>query len=251
MDRQIKSLASSSAIVGVEPIKLSIVVPAYNEGQNVAVVVEQAIQTLAENDWVESYELILVDDGSTDDTGQIARNMGQEYECVRVIHHPTNQGFGAALKTGYDNARGEYVTLIAGDGEIGMDQALNLFREIGEADLMVSKRLRSVPAYREVLSWGVRLLMRFIVGFDASEADGIHVIRRDVLQELNLRSKTGLLNLEILMQCFARGCVIKSGFMQASPRLSGKSKVTNLPTILKTLWEMIKLRVALLKEGYG
>lgn len=251
-DSKIKSSAAQAVVTRVKPVKLSIVIAAYNEGQNVALVVEQSIQVLTANEWAGLYELILVDDGSTDETGQITRNLAQKYEDrVKVFHHPTNRGFGAALKTGFAHACGEYVTLIPGDGEVGVDQALKLFHDMGEADLMLSRRQRSVPTYRKALTGGFQLLTRWIIGADVSEMEGIYVIRGEVLKKLKLKSETGLVNFEILLQCRARGCLIKSGIMQASPRLSGQSKVANLPTVLKTLWEMFKLRLTLIREGYA
>lgn len=224
-------------------VTLSIVVPAYNEATNVAPVVNEILGGMAENPWVGSYEVVLVDDGSRDETGAIMDRLAQEHREVTVAHHPTNLGFGAALRTGFARSRGKYVTLITADGEIGVDQSLRLFREMGDRDLMLSSRERTVGVGRSVLTWGVNWMIRLILGFWPDNTVGIYVVRGDLLRSMPLHSDTGLVNLEVMLYCRDRGCSIaKSGVTQARPRLSGESKVTNLRTIVRTLWEMMKLR---------
>ena len=222
---------------------ISVVIPAFNEADNLPIVVRESVQTLEAGAWKDRWELILVDDGSTDGTGAAADRLSRDYAGVIALHHAMNQGLGGALKTGYDAARGDYVTLISGDGEIGVDQALRLLEQIGTADLMVSRRVRAADVSRSVLTFGFQLLTRVLTGFDPSEMGGIYVIRRSVLQALRLRASTGVLNYEVLMQCAARRCEIRSGLMETRPRLSGRSKVTNLRTITRTVWELAKLRM--------
>lgn len=224
-------------------VNLSIVVPAYNEAGNVEPVVNEILQTLSENPWVGPYEVVLVDDGSRDETGAIMDRVAKEHSQLTVAHHETNRGFGAALKTGFTRSRGKYVTLITADGEIAVDQPLRLYREIGNRDLMLSQRERTVGAGRTMLTWGVGWMMRLILGFWPDNSVGIYVVRGDLVRSMPLYSDTGLVNLEVILHCQDRGCSIAtSGFTHARPRLSGESKVTNLRTIVRTLWEMFKLR---------
>lgn len=222
---------------------LSIVVPAFNEGENVAPVVREIVETIAANPWVGSYEVVLVNDGSRDDTGAVMERLKQDYPQLSVWHHDTNRGFGAALRTGFLRSRGRTVSFITADGEIGVDQALRLYREMADYDLLLSGRARTVGADRKVLTWGVDLMVRLLLGFWHDNSVGIYAVRGDVLRAIPLRSDTGLANLEVILYCQERKLKIgKSGVTQARPRLSGQSKVTNLPTILRTLWEMWRLR---------
>lgn len=224
-------------------VNLSIVVPAYNEAANVAPVVNEILQTLSDNPWVGPYEVVLVNDGSRDETGAIMDRLAQEHSQLTVAHHETNRGFGAALKTGFARSRGRYVTLITADGEIGVDQPLRLFREMSDHDLILSRRERTVGVGRTVLTWGVDWMVRLILGFWLDNTVGIYVVRGDLVRSMPLYSGTGLANLEVILQCQNRGCKIaRSGVTETRPRLSGESKVTNLPTIFRTLWEMLKLR---------
>lgn len=222
---------------------LTIVVPAFNEGPNLAPVVREIVSTVAANPWVGPYEIVLVNDGSRDDSAATLARLGNEVPQLRVFHHETNRGFGAALKTGFTNSRGRAVGFISADGEIGVDQPLRLFKEMGETDLMLSGRARSVGAGRSFLTWGVNWTSRLLLGFWPDDSVGIWVIRGDLLRSLPLHSNSGLVNLEIILHCKAQHrSIVLSGVTQARPRLSGESKVTNLSTILQIFWEMWKLR---------
>lgn len=226
-------------------VVLSIVIPAFNEELNVCPVVDELVDVLAANPTSPTYEIILVDDGSTDGTLAEFKKLESKYDSVKVVGHPVNKGFGAALRTGYAASRGEFVTLTTSDGEFDPKEVLQLFVDIGDADLMLSRRERSPQvtlSSRSLLSAGFQACSRFLLGFDPSEIMGVYVIRREVLRRLDLRSNTGMMNIELQMMCFAAGCRVRYGTLSVRLRLSGDSKVTNLPTLVKTLYEMIKLR---------
>lgn len=228
---------------------LSIVVPAYNEAANVAPVVDEILRTLGDNPWVGPYEVVLVNDGSRDDTGAIMDRLAKEHPELTVAHHETNRGFGAALKTGFARSRGDTVGFVTADGEVGVDQVLMFFRDMGDSDLVLSRRERTVGVDRKVLTWGFDVMVRLILGFWIDKTVGIYLVRGDVVRSMALFSDTGLANLEVILNCRARGCrIATSGVMQARPRLSGASKVTNLRTIIRTLCEMMKLRWRLIRS---
>ena len=224
-------------------VGLTLVVPAYNEAANVAPVVDEILKALGRNPWVGSYELLLVDDGSRDGTGAVMDRLASQHPAVLVAHHETNRGFGAALRTGFARSRGEAVGFVTADGEVGIDQVLGFLRDLGDNDLVLSRRERTVSVDRKVLTWGFDLMVRLILGFWIDKTVGIYLVRGDVVRSMTLFSDTGLANLEVILNCRARGCrIVTTGVMHARPRLSGDSKVTNLPTIVRTLREMMKLR---------
>lgn len=232
-----------------EDINLTIVVPAFNEGPNVTPVVREIVDTIAGSPDIGPYEVMLVNDGSSDDTGAIMDGLAAKYPQLRVFHHETNRGFGAALKTGFTNSRGRAVSFITADGEIGVEQALRLYREIGDYDLLVSGRERVVGADRKFLTWGVVLAMRVVLGFWHDGSMGIYIVRGDVLRSIPLHSETGLANLEVVLYCQDRKLKMgKSGVTQTRQRLSGQSKVANLTTISLIFWEMWKLRLRIRRE---
>lgn len=231
---------------------LSIVVPAYNEGPNITPVVREIVDTVDHHPWVGSYEILLVNDGSTDATGETMNQLAAELRQVRVFHHPKNRGFGAALKTGFANSRGGAVTFTTADGEIPIDNALRLLREMGDRDLMLSGRTRTVTATRNVLTFGVNWISRILLGFWPDDSVGIWVIRGGLLRSFELHSETGLVNLEIILHCREqRRSIALSGVTAARPRLSGESKVTNLPTVVSIFREMWQLRRRIRRRARG
>jgi dolichol-phosphate mannosyltransferase len=232
------------------PIQLSIVIPAYNEADNIPLVIQDTVATLESSALAGRYELLLVNDGSSDDSQRVADDLARQYACLRVFQHAQNMGMGEALKTGFKNSRGAHVTFIAGDGEIKADQALRLYQQMGDADMMTSTRLgyvegksiRTRSVYRGVLSWGFRTCARMILGCNPEKLTGIYVIRGGIVRSLPLHARTSLVSLEIYLHCVYSGANMKHGEIIICRRLSGTSKIANVSGIWHQLWEMIKLR---------
>src|SRR5262249_26754575 len=114
--------------------------------------------------------------------------------------------------------------------------------------VIASRRDRPGNRHRNFLTGAFHLLLRMLLGFDARGLDGIFVIRGDLLRGLPLRSSTGLVNLETLMRCSRLGLPIAHGVMHVSPRLSGRSKVANLRTMMRLFGEIVALRAAMAEE---
>lgn len=226
---------------------LTVVIPAFNESANVGPVVAEVLEAGRRQPAVDSLEVLIVDDGSRDGTSEAADALAAQHSEVRALHHPVNRGFGAALRTGFSASRGRYVTLITADGEMDPAQVFALFASMGDADLMLGMRERTVSAYRNVLTFGLHILMRLILGFVPDPITAL-IVRGELLRRMDLQSNTGLANLEVRLYCRMWGCRIRTGPTQVRPRLSGESKVTNIPTMIKTFWEMAKLRRALRKR---
>ena len=224
------------------PIRLTVVIPAFNEAANVGIVIADTLGVLDREAWGGAAQLVVVDDGSADATRTIVADWARRDSRVLAAWHGVNRGFGAAVRTGYAAATGEFVAIIPADGEVRIGEVLKLLALMDGADLAVSRRLRDGAARREWLTRTFHLMMRLLTGFDPAGMDGIFVIRRDVLQQIPLRSNTGLLHVELLMQCARRRCRTIAGMMQATPRLSGESKVANIRTVSKIFWELVKLR---------
>lgn len=221
-------------------VELSVVIPAFNEADNLSPVVSEALGVFSSASWIGSFELIVVDDGSSDGTAAVAEQLRSFSPNVVVLHHAKNRGFGAALKTGFAASRGRLVSMISADGEVGPDQVVNLIRAMGDADLVLGYRERKVSIYRRLLTLGQNTLLRVLVGFVPKEVL-IYVVNGELLRGLPLRSETGLVNLEVQMHCHRTKCRTRSAVARARPRLSGVSKVANARTMWRTYLEMVKL----------
>jgi glycosyltransferase involved in cell wall biosynthesis len=215
----------------------------YNEEENIEPVVRNTTAEL-DRHFPGDYELVIVDDGSSDNSYAASVDCAGKYPGVKICRHKENAGFGAALRTGYLASRGQYVSLIPADGEVEVDQVVKLYYEMESADLIISQRNRSVPFHREILTAGWWFCMKLFLGFDV-RIEGIMVMRRSLLDQIGLErvtANTGLVNIEIPMRAIKLGCDWKQSVIDTKPRLSGESKVVNLRTTLLTLWETFKLR---------
>jgi glycosyltransferase involved in cell wall biosynthesis len=245
-------LPAEAATPALHPFELSIVIPAFNEAENLEQVFAQMVDRLNLTSLKNRYELIFVNDGSTDETGRLIDKLASEYSFVTALHHTKNQGMGASLVTGFRKTQGHYVTLLPADGEISVDNVIRFHKAIHKADLLVSSRecpdvaiQREVrPLSRQILSWGNRTLMRMILGFDPKGMEGIFMIKGDILREISFKSQSGLVILEIIFQCHKAKRTICKDVMVYQPRLGGQSKVTNARMILKTFLDILKLRLS-------
>ena len=227
-------------------IELSVVMFAFNEAENVRPVMEEALEYLRGR--VDRYELILVDDGSTDDTRACADAVAADDDSVKVISHETNRGIGAALKTGYGAASLEWVTLLPADGQVPPDQ-IDRFLELRHGhDLVICHypdRFEEADNFgRKVLSRGLRALTFMATGV-SNRLDGAYLIHRDYLQRVPLKSDTFFLNLELPIRAIRAGARVAETTLHIRPRRAGSSKVLSWRRIADVSLEMGKLGVEL------
>lgn len=219
---------------------LSLIIPAYDEEQNIEEVVrnvDHVFKTV-----FEPYQIIVVNDGSSDRTGELAEALSEKIPVLKVLHHAVNRGLGEALKTGYHHADFEYISFVPADGQIAPSEIVKLAKQMGDADMVISNyHEREDSRFRLVLSGTWRILMKMILNFDLG-SQGPYLFKRRLLNEVDLRSSTGLLNLEFPMKVSVLGGKMNTVKISCKPRLQGTSKVTNLSTMIKTFYEMVKLR---------
>lgn len=239
-----KEQDDSSAGVG-----LSLIIPAYNEEGCLEKVV-QAACAAAEDDDLEEFEILVVDDGSIDATGSVAEAVAGRDSRVRVLHHPARRGLGEALRTGYQSASLEYVTWLPADGQFDMKDSLRLLRSIGEADIVISdvrpvSRIRADSLGKLLLSKGLRIVSRALVR-GLTTYSGLLLFRRRVLDKVALTGRTGVVNFELIHKALKSGYTVKrAGFYVAvAPRMAGRSKVANLRTIMGHFLEIIRMRLS-------
>ncbi|MEZ4704193.1 MAG: glycosyltransferase family 2 protein [Bdellovibrionota bacterium] len=171
---------------------LSIVVPAYNEEQHIYKVVDSLIESrpkILQGTHFADIEIVVVNDGSIDGTAKELDKISREY--VQVCTHPINMGYGAALKTGFEAAKGQYLAFMDGDGTIDpmnfveMSQAM----EAKNVDMVVGKRFGTkssgMPKIRKIGNYFFAYLLSFLAGEKVEDtASGIRLFKREVLSRL-------------------------------------------------------------------
>src|SRR5690349_5879368 len=138
--RVFKAAAISAKASNYELAGVSVFLPCHNEEGNVLRVVTELDDVLSRSSW--AYEIIVVDDGSSDRTGQIADDLAAARRNIKVVHHRTNRGYGAAVISGIRAAAQPWVVLCDGDGQFEVSDILKLLGRAGEYDVIVGRRVR-------------------------------------------------------------------------------------------------------------
>jgi dolichol-phosphate mannosyltransferase len=221
---------------------LSIVVPAYNEEFNVDHTVRAADAALRECA-AKRLEWIIVDDGSTDGTWSEITGLADSISNVIPVKHPANRGLGAAVWTGMSQASSEWCTWMPADGQCPPQSFLDMVQLADDSDLILLMRHENKRGqWRRVLSLALYGWMRVMFAFDPYGFSGVYLVRKRLLRGMSLLSTTAVQNYAVAIHCRKNRCRIRQMPAAIHSRLSGKSKVANLPTMLRTLYDILKLR---------
>jgi len=200
-----------------------------------------------------SFELLIIDDGSTDGSGELASELTRDEPEVRIVRHQENRGLGEVYRTGFRQARGQWLTFFPADGEVPADCLAAFLQSMPENDLLlglIPQTKRPWPAV--LLSFCERSLYRLLFGA-FPPFQGIFMIRTEELRRHRLRSRgRSWVNLkELIIRATRRGCRYQSVPTSLRGRYGGVSKVRNLRIILLNLLEAFRLRAVMLREQLG
>ena len=236
-------LSQSEANGGVVH-ELSVVLPAFNEEANVERVVRECVAYLT--DRMPDYELLLVNDGSRDRTGEVLLRLATEFPQMRPLHHPQNRGYGAALRTGFDAATKRFVFYMDGDGQFDIrDLDLVLRLATDEDHIVTGFRIeRRDPFVRRLnakLFGG--FLVRVMLGVRVRDLNcAFKLIPRKVLGQIRLESSGALISAELYGRAMRRGFGIKEVGVRHYPRTAGVQTGAHLSVILRAFYDLARLR---------
>lgn len=225
--------------------QISVVVMAYNEAGTLEVVVREIHKVLEE--LARTFEVLIVDDGSDDGTGELADWLAETLPNVRVVHHGANLGLGGVYRTGFAQARGDQVTFFPADGQFPATIISQFVPLMENADMVLGylpEQKRSLIG--QMLSTLERLLYRLLFG-PLPRFQGICMFRRALLEQFELQSsgRGWAVLMELIIRTCQGGHRVISVPTTMRPRLSGRSKVNNLRTIWANLRQVIELRCQL------
>jgi len=229
----------------VAAVPLSLVVFAYNEASNVPSVLPEILAWLSGRG--APFELLFVDDGSTDGTGDAARAVLGDRPGGKVLRHERNRGIGAALKTGVRAAGLPWMTFLPCDGQIAPQELDVLLQAAGDhgVDVVFSVyRDRDDGWHRTLLSAGVRGLIRGLFGVEM-RSDGPYLFRRALFDPDVLLPDTFFLNFEFPIRVMRQGIPYKVVSISCVPRRSGRSKSTGLKRVAGVARDLLSLRLRL------
>jgi glycosyltransferase involved in cell wall biosynthesis len=221
---------------------LSIFFPCFNEEPNVEKVALGALAVARRIS--DDYEIIIVNDGSSDRTGEIADRLSRQYPEIRVVHHERNKGYGAALQSGFKSARKELVFYTDGDGQFNIEEITKLLPLIEEYDIVSGYRInRRDPVIRKVNAflWGT--LVNLLFKFKISDVDSaFKLYRREIFDQITMESQGALIDTEVLAKARAKGFTITEVGVTHYPRQAGEQTGAKLTVIIKAFKELFKLK---------
>ena len=228
---------------------LSVFLPSHNEEPNVERVVRGYLAALPK--FADDYEVIVVDDGSRDRTGEIADRLAAEDAHVRVVHHPVNRGYGGAVTSGIRAAKMPYVLLSDGDGQFDPNEVGKLTPFVPEYDVVAGRRAHRADHFIRKLngkSW--TLLVRMLLGVGISDIDcGFKLFKREYLERIELRARGAMISTELMARLAGAGAKVREVEVTHLPRLAGEQSGANLKVVARAFRELLELYGELRREG--
>jgi glycosyltransferase involved in cell wall biosynthesis len=228
---------------------ISIFMPCYNEAGNIQRVTERALEVLG-GLGVE-YELILVDDGSSDETGRIADEIAASNSMVKVVHHERNLGYGAALQSGFKTASKELVFYTDGDGQFDMGEMPPLLSLMDECDIVSCYRIdRQESPARKLNAWCWTRLVCLLFGLKVRDIDcAFKLYKREIFGRIEMSSTGALIDAEILARAVRKGYKITQRPVHHYPRTVGEQTGAKISVIFRAFKELFKLYSKIRKEN--
>ena len=226
---------------------LSVFFPAHNEAESLARTVTSAVTAL-ERLGLQDLEIILVDDGSTDGTAAIAQRLAAKDSRIRLVHHPMNRGYGAALRSGFAAARRDWIFYTDSDGQFDLSDIDRLLPYARDFDAVVGYRIRrSDHPMRRVNQALWSGLVRRMLGVDVRDVDcAFKLVRRASLERIGpLVSEGAVISAELVVKLQRSGARLTQVGVPHHPRVAGKPSGGNPHVIARAFRELFQLRRAL------
>jgi glycosyltransferase involved in cell wall biosynthesis len=219
---------------------LSVFFPVYNDAATVARVTDKALRVCAEI--ADTYEVIIVDDGSPDASGHIADRLAHEHDSVRVIHHGHNRGYGAAVRAGLDACRYEWICFTDGDDEYDLRDLKKLWRLRHHYDLIITFRyVRRYSGFRILVSRVYNVVLRHMFFTRYRDVStGLRLVRKPLVDELTLEATSPFIGAEIAIKSMLKGYRVGELGIQTFPREFGRGSATSPTNIYRTIVDMIR-----------
>ena len=226
---------------------ISVFFPCYNDAKSIGKLVEDALLILKKNS--RKYEVIVIDDGSTDKSPRILKNLSQQYPRLKLVLHKKNVGYGAALRSGFKKAKYDLIFYTDGDGQY----------DVGELPILVSlmtknvdfingmKMSRQDPNYRIFIGNFYSFFARWAFWLPVNDVDcDYRLIRKKIINKIKLKSSSGAICVELVKKAQRAGARFRQVSVFHYQRKHGQSEFFKPQNIIKSLWEIFRLWLTLM-----
>ncbi len=239
--QQSMNAGSTASITAQIPGSLSLVLPAHNEAGNIEAVVRRAVEVLPA--YTDDFEIIVVNDGSRDDTPRIVDRLAQEDGRIRLVNHEVNRGYGAALRSGFAETRCDYVMFMDADRQFDIADIRLLAPFVSQFDVVAGFRMeRHDPLLRRVNAEIFNVAIRILFGVHMRDIDcAFKIFRGDLLRSLDLTAPGALINTEIQAKLRRQGATLEQVGVHHFPRIAGQATGGSLRVIVRAMGETVLL----------
>ncbi len=224
-------------------LSISVVLPAHNEAENIRITVENCIAYLEQN--VLDYEVVVVNDGSTDYTQKIVEELQSTNSKVVLVNHTVNMGYGSALRSGFDKASCEYIFFMDSDGQFDINDLDRLIPLVSAKDVVIGYREDRADSFiRSLNAWLYGLYIYLTFGLRVRDMDcAFKVFPKKAYQDIRpIKSSGALFSAEFLIKLKRNGLILKEVPVRHFPRRFGTQSGANIKVILRMFKESWKLR---------
>jgi glycosyltransferase involved in cell wall biosynthesis len=227
------------------------VLPAYNEADNVEPMVAEATPALQAV--TDDFEIVVVDDGSSDGTADATRRAMETHSHVRLVQHPVNRGFGASVFSGFTNAQKDWIFYSDADRQFVLSELESFVPAMETADLIAGYRApRKDPFMRVLYGKGWSMLCTLTFGYTVRDVDcGFKLFRREIIEKLapTIRSRGATFSIEWLVRAKRAGYRFAELPVTHQPRVAGSQTGANVDVIVRAFRELMQVRIQLWREG--
>lgn len=230
---------------------ISVFFPCYNDEKTVEIVFRKALKALQA--YGDEYEIIMVNDGSPDRSGEIAdRLVAQHPGIARVIHHPRNLGYGAAVRSGLQAAKYEWICFTDGDDEYEIGDLPKLLKLRKYYGLVITFRYRKLYSSKRIfISWVYNAVLRYFFRSPFRDiSTGLRLIHKDVASELDLISTSPFIGAEITFKTMLKGIPVGEVGIQTFPTQFRSGASVRLRNIIATLKDMRRVYRQIFSPNY-
>ena len=221
--------------------------PAFNDAENLRVQIPRTFETLQR--LTRDFEVIVVDDGSTDTTSAVLDSFLKQYPNLRVVRHPRNLGYGAALQSGFRHAVKELIFYTDGDCQYDVRELEKLLEKMStDVDAVTGFKInRADAAHRAVVGRVYHGLVKILFRLRIRDVDcDFRVIRRKVMETIALTSRTGAVCVDLMCQIERSGYRVVEVPVNHYPRLHGQSQFFRVGPVARTMLDIVRLWVHLI-----
>ena len=223
------------------PVSLTLFFPAYYDEANIPKVVTAALRVVEELG-IEDHEIIIVEDGSPDRTGEVADELAARHPTVRVIHHEKNRGYGAALRSGFLGATREFVFYTDGDHQFDLQELKKFVALIPYTDIVSGFRIKKqYSIYRKLTSFTYNLVLRMLFDIQDRDVDcAFKLYPTELFRKIEIESRDAFIDAEIAIKARLLGYRSTEVGVRHLPRVDGISTGARPSVILRTIGEIYR-----------